>query len=341
MVVRLKRNTVSSPRVSTPLKKVLDSQLARSILLSFFALAIIEGSFLATLSVLIVRADKKASEEFQQLYAINAVSQLVQTFANILYAVILEEKLSQPGMIEHMAQWLELSDKQYVLVRDAFRRANYSPSGLDALEADFRYVQALSRRAYQAGVPLEERRKFVKGTGDDPWRIANKWLSQWRSIASSIEAQPTPTSIDTNQAIMVLKLTIGTNVAALLWLLFFANRGLIAPLRRLAANCEKLESAEIMERPRVIRNEIGSLEESFFQLSSIIFEDKRQRLSNAEMLSAVQTTTLDRLRLCFQQLKGYLQDNDRAQRKMESSLVSIERLRALLESLSETLLSKQ
>lgn len=330
-------------RVSTnPLKKILDSPLARSILLSFLALAIIEGTFLATLSVLIIRADKKASNEFHQLRAANTVSQMMQIAGNLFYAIYREDKMAEALMSTRVHQWLKEASGQSVAIREAFRAANYGQTGLDAVEADFLYLQDLARDGYNQALPLSERQRRVFAHNEQTETIANNMLSKWQQIApwlDNLNTSPPSASVDAGQALILLNLGIGTNLAALLLFLILANRGMIAPLRHLAANCKKLKSADLMDRPRSVRNEIGSLEQSFFQLSSIIFEDARRKLSNAEMLSAAQSTTLDRLALCFNQLKIHFTGSERAQRRMDSNLASIDRLKILLESLSDVLRS--
>lgn len=323
-----------------PFKKLLASKLARSLVLSFLLLAVVEGTFLVTLSALIVRADKKATHEFRELQAANYVGQNFQTITNLFFSVAFEKRMKDPTMPARVAQWIIQSNREIQQTHEAFVLANHDVKEIELVEKNLLAVQAVARRVFQDGLSLQQRLEISWSASPAMHLAADEVLESWRQVRKILEP-PTEDSNETSTAVAVLNLAIAVNLLALVVLVYLVNRSLVSPLRRLALECDNLKHAKLMPRPQKITNEIGSLEESFFQLSQIIKQNEQRKLSSAEMLKTAQTVTLDKLSSCLDRARQLFSQNTKAQTKLLMSLASVDRLQDLLDSLGTALRSRR
>lgn len=299
-----------------------------------------EGTFLISLSGLMISADRKATQEFRELQAANLVSQVFQTATNLFFSVAYESKMADPTMPSQVNRWIAQSAVQVKQTRQAFALANHDTSQFDTVEKCLLAVGSVARRTFQDGLSLQQRESIAWGSSVEMEAASNELIAIWLEIRKHLES-PTASASETSMAFSVLNLAVAGNMLALILMIYVVNRGLVSPLRRLALDCDNLKHSKLMPRPRNITNEIGSLEESFFHLSEIIQQNEQRKLSSAEMLKAAQTITLDKLSACFERVRNSFSEDSKARKKVQASLDSVDSLRELLESLERALRSRR
>lgn len=329
--------TASSPL----LERISSSRIAKSMLTCFIALAIIEGTLLTGLSYLVIVADAQASKKFAQLQAINDVSQLMQTSINLFYALHKHRPVKDSDSLAKVNPWIRQLKTQAEQLEPTFVSAKLDTTHIPELRSLCLRLGQCSQRVFENDLAKEK-----SLTPDEIYRLKQEGYDVgYRLIDLWSEAQkPVLKAMRTKQAPLIgasafLNIAVGINILALGLLLYVVNRNLLAPLRRLTATCSQLRLDKSIKKPDSVENELGSLEQSFYRVSQTIRRNEHQKRVNAEMLSRVQTLSLQKLAACFTDLRSDFVQNARALKKIDSSLVAIARLQDSILSLVNTLRS--
>lgn len=317
--------------------RLFSSRIAKTMVACFIALAMLEGVLLAGLSYLVVQADRQASHKFAQLQALTLISQIMQSSVNLFYSV--ERNMSDKSYRTDVPIWSQQLEDQTEHIGPALVTANFDAAFLGQIKSfcsiinnsakkayELRFVQ----RAYNASAMLE--------TKDLCLKAAMQLLDAWKNTGPEVEAALAANSNKKYNAAALLNISILLNLVGLAGLLYLVNRGIVEPIRQLTKSCSRLHLATKMLEPATVRNEVGSLQKSFFELSRTIHQNEQQKRLHANMLSTAQTLSLQNLSNCFSQLKSiFPNSNKKASARIDATLISIKRLQNSISSLVETM----
>jgi signal transduction histidine kinase len=143
-----------------------------------------------------------------------------------------------------------------------------------------------------------------------------------RELNKEISQQKLSVSTNANTHHLLL-LAIALNVALGIGVAYLVRRGVTRPIAVLADKCNALLTAEIIERPAEVTNEIGELERTFHQLSLMEHQNEIARKSYLQHLQDVQTAAVSSSRKKISEIfaSSSLTENARAQlEKMSRNL---------------------
>lgn len=316
---------------------LLRSPLAVAILLSFFSIAIVETVFLGALSVQILETDKQAERQYRLLKVAKDLSEAVQS-ATLSWAqmdLVRKDPTSEGksvffqatvGNVYKKMDQLGVDMESVGIKTDAVKQAKY----------DFKRIENLVTSLVSVVVANPGSQVDYDKVRPVAGQMFVDLLSNVDKAFSLVQKQVRlPYKEPDIRGLFYLAIAI--NVAMLTALALAAERGITRPIRLLAESCSRITSGELMERPKSVRNEIGSLKMSFYNLSQQIQENDTRRRSNLELLQQMQTAALERVSSCFQSLLKIPGVSDKASKKFNSSLNSLSALNQLLATMTSAL----
>lgn len=302
------------------LKQICTSNLARAMLFGFAAIALLEMGLLAFLSNEVLRANASAYSEFKVLELEREVGQTMSIWSRLLI-----EASSEGSKAEFMA--LKNEAKSSIL---EVRRLAVSTKGVEALadELNRNCTGLVTLVDAYGSIPSVSWWNQVSRTGTD-------LLSSGEKVLALLKA-PGACPYDESGNKLFFVVAISLNVFALASVGALIHRFLITPVNRLAEQCSRLQTGELMDAPVRVVNEIGSLEQSFHDLSVVIQENDRRRANNLMLFTKVQGKTLDRIGDCLDALVKESSDQ-RTIAKVTAKQRVLVNLKSLVNSMTDSL----
>lgn len=317
--------------------RLLRSPLAKAILLSFFCIALVESLFLLSLSTQIFEADQKAEREYRLLKIAKDLSETVQ--GAILAYGELDMVRKSPRDQQHISLFrISINNVYHQLdtLKNDMSMVHLNTSSTDQTKDCFKRISDVVEN-------------IILNAEHDPAYTVDYMTVRNQVVVILLELMQHVDEMFALTKKLVFQPYHGANIMTLLYLAVFVNtvmifilaamaeHGIARPIRLLARDCSRISSAELMNKPRVIKNEIGELELSFYRLSKKIQETEQRRHSNLELLQTMQTAALERVSRSFETLKGLPQASEKALRKFAASLSSLSSLKELLNSMTASL----
>ncbi len=137
--------------------------------------------------------------------------------------------------------------------------------------------------------------------------------------------------------LQLLQLAALVNIFYLLLVVAFVERSISSPLDLLTKACEKIRQRLPVEKPKILRSEIGTLQESFQYMAAQVVENEIRRKSYVNLLQTVQLSTLSKSRARLHDLMQSEELQDKAKGKLQKTIESLRTLESLLHSMSEQL----
>ena len=316
---------------------LLRSPLAVGILLAFFSIAIVESVFLGALTVQILETDKQAERQYRLLKIAKDLSDAVQS-AGLSWAqmdMVRKDPTSEGKSVFFEATVGNVYKKMDQLGTD-LKHVGIKTNSVKEAKGQFKKIQNLVTSlvnvviANPGAVVDYDKVRPVAG------QMFVDLLSNVNTTFALVQEQVTLPYKDPDIR-QLFYLAIAANIAMLVGMAFAVERGITRPIRQLAESCSRITSGDLMEKPKSVRNEIGSLKMSFYNLSSKIQENDVRRRSNLELLQAMQAQALERVSSCFHSLMTAPGVSDRAVKKFNSSLSSLDALKQLLSTMTAAL----
>ena len=321
--------------------RVFKSPLAFSLLGGFLAIAIIQGAFLLVLSTGVQSAEDQAAREFELLRGSAMLSTVLQGAAHA-FTTADNARKSVDDMQKDRDYHQAVND-----CRDRLKELidQFNKCGLDTtsvIELGNRFMNltsvvdtVMAKARADNSIDSKVSFKLVIEMSGDLYRGFTREINGiHKALSSKVENKSALANLDPQ----ILIYSSGTiNILLILLLMALIDKGISRPVGRLAGNCQKLMNAELLPAPKNTRNEIGSLEQSFFEMSELVCENEKRRHSFLEFFQSVQSAALDNVRICFDTLLAENNLQDRARRNLDKARNNLNTLIHLLQSMTEAL----
>ncbi|MBX9572626.1 MAG: HAMP domain-containing histidine kinase [Candidatus Obscuribacterales bacterium] len=316
---------------------LLRSPLAVGILLAFFSIAIVESVFLGALTVQILETDKQAERQYRLLKIAKDLSEAVQS-AGLSWAqmdLVRKDPTSEGKSVFFHATVGNVYKKMDQLGVD-LESVGIKTDAVKQAKADFKRIETLVTNLVNVVVANPGAQVDYDKVRPLAGQMFVDLLTNVNSTFALVQEQVTLPYKDPDIR-QLFYLAIAVNIAMLVALAFAVERGITRPIRQLAESCSRITSGELMQKPGSVRNEIGSLKLSFYNLSAKIQENDTRRRSNLELLQQMQAAALERVTSCFKGLLSLQGVSDKAAKKFNSSLSSLSALNQLLDTMTAAL----
>lgn len=311
--------------------------LARSLIVLFSILVIIESVFLGVFCLDIQNADNTAKKESGQVSVAIELGALFAQFDRLGEAFKLAS--SQPGR-EDLRREADFIEAELVAnVNKAVKRCIEEIGGnrqdLERLEkfgVDF--VDAI--HAHKLAKGEEEDIRTFKRVALAGKKCVQQFYIELKHLRNIAATKPLhhPLGI---QPTDLLNLAAVINVAFLVFSLLFLKKSIIDPLGRLSAACDKIRSRLPLDPFPVMRTEIGALQSSFQQMSAQIIENEKRRNSYVALLQTVQISALNRVKELLQGISGNSQVPAKVSQRLERASKNLDSVLDLLRSMTAQL----
>lgn len=345
LVRSLKTFTVSeSTKISPPktasLKGLLRSPLARTLLSFFVILPLIEATFIGLLVYDINDTERIAEREFSNV-------KVCQEFAAVVASIRASNK-AVTKYVEFVAN-SQTKSAFYSCENEFLKEAAEAFRDFDALNITSftakegqlkRVVNDLDRYAVAAMEAPDnlrlDRYHSYQNVLHGYYADFDEVMEAARADASKAKSKEPAFGIE---PIYLLYIAGAVNVLMMVAFAVFVEKAITGPISRLASDCQKVKSGELIDRPAKIKNEIDALRESFFDMSCRIAENKKRRSSYLELLQAVQTTALQKVNGWLETVLDFNSCSTQARRRLEKSRGGIGTLIEILQSMTNALSS--
>lgn len=319
--------------------RVAASPLSRTMLGAVVVVAVVEAGMLGLLSTRILDADDRAAKEFALMKTAKDMSHLIETSTR-LWATM-DGRLKAPSDqygAKRFAELMSDSQKELDVVHDGLVAAKLDASAVAQAKADYGKLNDSVEELCRMSAPPDV------GQQDPLLDLAfaafNNLLDAGDRALALLQSKISKVP-DTSETKGLFYTAIAINTIVLSLLAVLIERLVVSPLKKLAAGCERLQVGELMNKPKRVTNEIGSLEESFFQLSSIIHENEKRKSANLQLFKGMQEKTLERAAQCFSALIDHYPGSEKAIKRFRSSLNTLQSLKEMLHMMAGALQMKK
>jgi signal transduction histidine kinase len=330
------------PGQKAKIKRLLNSPLALKLLLFFAVLPIVEAFFIGVLCFDINNAVEAAGREFMAVKASQELSGALESIRAVNLVVRDHNANPQdPGCLQRFptlrAAFIErtglaLADLQQLckLTKgpDSARQINDLSQAISRLDAT--YLASMSAPLAEEPDRYKEYRRELKRS----FFIFEDCMEKAQSAVKLLAIKPPLLGIE---PVALLYTAAFVNLVFVAVLALFIELRLTRPVSRLTTKCQKIKNGEAIEKPPQARDEIGSLHESFYQMSLKIAEDQKRRQSYLELLQSVQASALARVNSWLEKIQNNNSCDPQSRRRVEKSRGSISTLIEILKSMTDVL----
>lgn len=317
---------------------VLRSPLAKSMMLGFFGIAAVQAAFLFVLAFDVQSAERSAAHEFELLRCSQRVSHLICTAEKCITSG--EQLRKNPSDTVQFNQYIarinETTDEAREVVID-FRKSGIETSGVIGLKNNFvqlnRILLGVLKQVREEGESNDVVSKVLKLTHG----LYGQFVLAIKGVHYSLNSSSSNPALGGVSPQLVLSISTACNIALALLMMFLVDKAITKPVGRLTANCNKVISGEIIPKPDKVSNEIGSLEQAFYEMSLVVSENEKRRRSFLEFFQSVQTAALENVRACFDSLLAESGLAERARKSIQKAKTNLATLMQLLQSMTDAL----
>lgn len=341
MLSRSTSNSAGSGSLKSYVKSILNSQLSKSILLTFFAVTLLEFAFLAVLCLDVLTAEQAASREFDLLNGARSISRIVKLAGASIDAA--KESIKEAGDPDKYENYLltvgATIDAMDSLKKD-FKKKQIDPSGLALMRDSFakldqtaRDVHAQVKKSGGAEEALDPH-GFLTSSAYSLYKTYTAQIEHTRIALTTKAVNTAVAGIEPKNVLMIAALS---NLLLLVALGASLRKAISSPIGKLARGCQQIMEGELIKAPLNMRNEVSTLERSFHEMSLVIMENEKRRRSFLEFFQSMQSAALEKVKACFDALLAESSLLDRARKSIEKAKLNLGTLLQLLQSMTEAL----
>lgn len=335
------KNREKAREIGSKLRALFKSSLALTLMLGFLIIAGIEAIFFSVLVIDVTNADRVAAHEFELLQGSVRISDL-------LFLVVKSVNAADEAQKDLSSEKQDLYNRSR---NDTTLWAEQTVSYFQKAALDATPAQKLANSFSKLTEILQEAlnsKKQAEDSSDFLWQVLSLSGDLYSDFAAELKALHA--SLDNNSASKamtvanlepknLLYLAAGVNIVLLLGLLLIVERGITRPIEQLARNCSGMMSGELLPKPKSIRNELSSLEQSFYEMSLLVSENEKRRHTFLEFFQSVQSASLEKVRVCLDMLLAS-KLSEGAKDKLLIARTNLGTLIQLLQSMTDALRSK-
>ncbi len=329
-----------APRKSAnKLAALLKSPLAKSLMLGFFGIAAVQASFLFVLAFDVQSAERSAAREFDLLRSSQRVSHLICTAEKCISAgdLVLKNPSDTVRFAEYNYRINETNKESDEVISD-FNKYGIDNRGVSGLKASFvelnRILMIVLKQMQEEGGDVKN---YIRSVLDLTHGLYSQFVSAIKSVHKALGSGSENLALAGISPQIVLSIAAASNLVLALLMMFLVDKSITKPIRKLTSNCNKVISGEIIPKPEKVSNEIGSLEQAFYEMSLVVCENEKRRKSFLEFFQSVQTAALENVRACFDALLGESGLAERARKSIQKAKTNLATLMQLLQSMTEAL----
>lgn len=289
----------------------------------FILLCAIEFCFFFFLSYEIVKTEKDAQREFQLMRAsqgISEIADLLRRHRRVVDEYRLDTK-NPVALSKYKESSRRITEHQKELI-ERWKAAGLNISGLNEFATTVDLILQSTDAVFATHATKDQSTQGYMRFLQNSTRMYDGAVQIVRELNKEISQQKLSVSTNANTHHLLL-LAIALNVALGIGVAYLVRRGVTRPIAVLADKCNALLTAEIIERPAEVTNEIGELERTFHQLSLMEHQNEIARKSYLQHLQDVQTAAVSSSRKKISEIfaSSSLTENARAQlEKMSRNL---------------------
>lgn len=333
-------NAEKIQRSKSVLKNLLDSPLSRQLLFFFFFLPLIEAVFIGVLCYDINGSEQTADREFLEVKTCHEFSGVIESVKFLSWAVydFNQKDANDEAATARFHEWEpEFLKRSEAAARDLKVLIAYNPQLKSMWQWQTVNELDSSAKATMSATPdtVHEKYKNWQQALEDSYLLFETLMDEARKAIAAEKPKQPLFGLDPITVIYVAGIVNG--LFAIVFALFVEMR-ITGPISRLARDCQKLKSGEVIEAPKKNRSEIDSLHQSVFQMAKQIAEDNKRRSSYLELLQAVQTAALMKVNSWLEKVLEF-NCEPHARRSLDKSRVNISTLIEILTSMTDALSS--
>lgn len=320
------------------LAALFKSKLALTLMGGFMIIAAIESTFLSVLVIDVVNADRVAAHEFELLQGSVRISDLLFLVVKSVEAADDAQKNLNATTQEEYNKSRKNTMAWAHQTVEYFQKVGLDATSASKLGDSFSKLTEILQQVLNGKRHSEDSTDFLRQVLNLSGDLYGDFAAELKAIHQSLDSN------SANKAMTVgnlepknlLYIAAAVNIVLLLGLLLLVERGITRPIEQLARRCSGMMSGELMPKPKSIRNELSSLEQSFHEMSLLVSENEKRRHSFLEFFQSVQSASLEKVRISLDKLmEGKLSDG--ARDKLTNARKNLGTLIRLLQSMTDAL----
>jgi signal transduction histidine kinase len=322
----------------------MNSSLSTRLVLIFMLIAFIDSAFLVALCIDMLNADQLAAKEFRLLKVSESVAVAAPLYER--YAKSLERALKNSH--HSPAVYDDYKNNLRMLARyiDAFSK-QMEESGLDQTPIDSirEIFDKLDKQAEPYLIPNDSAKEITLTSA--PAHVLMRHFydaleQEMQSLSRSLSGQAEMAFKLAKDASDLLYVAIGVNVVLVVFLAYWIDRKITGPIARLIRECEKLRFAEILTKPKASDDEIGILQQGFYEMSQSINQHEKRRANYLELFRSVQAASLTKTLVTIEKLlSSDCAKNEVVHEKLSTAADNVRGMLEILNSMAEALSSNE
>lgn len=325
--------------------RMLKPSLAKSLVLLFVLLVMLESFFLGLISFDVLNVENQAQKEMKAINVSLGMYQAMHEWVDVQRAFDAADDAvaeNSPRAAEKLA-YAEKKDQEFRKGLVEKEKQVFDVVGdrrlmVQLQDSAFHFLEQNRLKNHPtADTNLQDLEMDHLKAGKECVKLLALQIMQIRKkVASAPPPHPlglTPTT--------VVNIAVATNLIYMLLFAIYIRRAISLPLGRLADSCEKLRLHEKLEKMPVSKTEIGALQQSFQDMSEQVMQNEMQRSSYLQILQSVQSAALSRVKSSFEQLIAMSNCSDKAKQRITRAKNNVDSLLTLLQSMTEQLASSR
>lgn len=314
---------------------IFRSPLALTMMGVFLLIALVEASFLGLLCLDVINADKNAARQFDMLHGSQQISHVIRTAQKCFDAadIARKDKSNTAAMAVYNGRLHETVEEMNAAIQ-SFEHVGLDTSGAVKLRDSFSVLNKVLQGilAERGDEAKEEFRRVLELTGG----MYQDFGTEIKAIHAALNSGAQNTEVLGIKPEYLIYLSAAVNLALVLLLLLAVDKWIVRPLASLSSNCDRILLGELMPKPSSKQNEVGALQQSFYEMSLVVSENEKRRHSFLEFFQSVQSASLENVRDCFDALLAE-ELAERAKRSIQKAKTNLGTLMQLLQSMTDAL----
>ncbi len=287
-------------RFTENVKELTQSRLVRNIAAGFTFIVVVNTVFFLCLSNELMQTEEHAAREAKLFCAAQKVSNLAKT---LLDHRKLLEKLgttqTREAKDEHALSVRQLAAESKALVR-TWKAADMPTAEVESLTSMVSKLTSFGEIYFSDSATGAERSAAFEAFLKFSAGLYTEAMDRMQRVHDLITSEQRPPSdIDPMTLCMV---AVGINLIACLFAGYFMITRITGPITRLANTCRLLMEGRVIAAPASQNTEIGRLEETFHEMSSVVAETEDTRISFLMQMQNVQEVTLQNVKSSVEHL---------------------------------------
>lgn len=303
----------------------------------FILLCAIEFCFFFFLSYEIVKTEKDAQREFQLMRAsqgISEIADLLRRHRRVVDEYRLDAK-NPVALSKYKESSRRITEHQNELV-ERWKAAGLNISGLNEFATTVDLILQSTDAVFATHATKDQSTQGYMRFLQNSTRMYDGAVQIVRELNKEISQQKQSGSTNANTHQLLL-LAIALNVALGIGIAYLVRRGVTHPIAVLADKCNALLTAEIIEAPAEVTNEIGELERTFHQLSLMEHQNEIARKSYLQHLQDVQTAAVSSSRKKISEIFASSSLTESARAQLEKMSRNLNGMLLLLQQMADAI----